>query len=201
MPQDLYDLLGVPRDADAGAIKQAYRARSRTLHPDVCADPDAEARFSALSEAYSVLSRSESRRLYDRFGWRRRVPTKVVADLEVDAYEAHVGAKRRVDLGADHPCEACEGSGRRKVVLQREFGRLMSFEDCVACSGTGVGRELRAFAVAVPPGAKDRDHVPLGPDEVAIVRIVPARDRPAVRAAALVVLLVAVGFLLFLLTL
>jgi DnaJ-class molecular chaperone len=201
MPQDLYDLLGVPRDADTDAIKHAYRARSRALHPDVSTDPDADARFSELSEAYSVLSRPESRRLYDRFGWRGKVPTKVVADVEVDPYEAHVGATRRVDLRADHPCEACEGSGRRKVVLRREFGRLLSFEDCTACSGTGVAKEARALDVAVPPGAKDRDRVPLGPDEVAIVKIVPPRDRAAVRAAALVALFVAVGFLLFLLTL
>lgn len=201
MPQELYDLLGVRRDADTDAIKQAYRARSRALHPDVSADPDAEARFSELSEAYAVLSRAESRRLYDRFGWRARVPTKVVADLEVDPYEAHVGATRRVDVGAEHPCEACEGSGRRKVVLEREFGRLLSLEDCAACSGTGVAKEARALDVAVPPGAKDLDGIPLGPDEVAVVRIVPPRDRPAVRAAALVVLLVAVGFLLFLLAL
>lgn len=129
------------------------------------------------------------------------MPTKVVADLEVDPYEAHVGATRRVDVGAERPCQACEGSGRRKVVLEREFGRLLSVEDCAECGGTGVAKEARAVNVAVPPGARDLDRIPLGPDEVAVVKIVPPRVRPAVRAAALLVLLGAVGFLLFLLAL
>jgi DnaJ-class molecular chaperone len=194
-------LLGVRRDADADAIRQAYRARSRALHPDVSADPEADARFSELSEAYAVLSRPESRRLYDRFGWRGRMPTKVVADLEVDPYEAYLGATLHVDVGEEHRCAACEGSGRTKVVLEREFGRLFSFVDCGACGGRGATKEVRGLDVAVPPGARDLDRVPLGPDEVAVVKIVPPRDRPAVRAAALLLLLGAVGFLLFLLTL
>jgi DnaJ-class molecular chaperone len=59
--------------------------------------------------------------------------------------------------------------------------------------------ERRVVDVPVPPGAKDFDRIPVGPGQVALVRIVPARDRLAVRAAALVGLLSALGFLLFLL--
>ena len=200
MPQDLYDLLGVRRDADPETIKQAFRARSRRLHPDVCCEPDADARFSELSAAYAILSRAESRRLYDSIGWQGRLPTKVVANLEVDPYEAHVGASRRVQVGEERPCEACEGAGRRKVVLQRAFGRLLSLQDCEACHGTGKAREARAVDVPVPRRARDLDRVPLGPDEVAVVKIVPPRDRPAVRAAAFLGLLAALAFLVFLLS-
>jgi DnaJ-class molecular chaperone len=59
--------------------------------------------------------------------------------------------------------------------------------------------ERRVVDVPVPPGAKDFDRIPVGPGQVALVRIVPARDRLAVQAAALVGLLSALGFLLFLL--
>jgi hypothetical protein len=53
--------------------------------------------------------------------------------------------------------------------------------------------------VPVPRGARDFDRIPISADQVALVRIVPARDGLAVRAAALVGLLCALGFLLFLL--
>lgn len=67
--QDLYEVLGVARDADPGAIKQAYRKLARRYHPDVNpGDVGAEERFKAISQAYAVLSDEEKRRNYDEFG-------------------------------------------------------------------------------------------------------------------------------------
>jgi molecular chaperone DnaJ len=66
--RDYYELLGVPRDADDAAIKKAFRALARKLHPDVSTEPEAEARFREVTEAYEVLSSSETRALYDRYG-------------------------------------------------------------------------------------------------------------------------------------
>jgi len=65
---DYYELLGLPRDADDAAIKKAFRRMARELHPDVSEHPEAEARFREVTEAYEVLSNSEARALYDRFG-------------------------------------------------------------------------------------------------------------------------------------
>ncbi len=65
----LYDLLGVPRDADADAIKKAYRKLARESHPDSNPDdPSAEDRFKKISQAYAVLSDAERRTAYDEFG-------------------------------------------------------------------------------------------------------------------------------------
>ena len=65
---DPYELLGVPRDADDATIKKAFRRLARELHPDVSDAPDAEARFRETAEAYEVLTNSETRALYDRYG-------------------------------------------------------------------------------------------------------------------------------------
>ena len=56
MSQDLYEILGVSRDADAAAIKKAYRGLARQLHPDVNPDPATQERFKEVSRAYEVLS-------------------------------------------------------------------------------------------------------------------------------------------------
>src|SRR5438132_9675676 len=66
--RDYYEVLGVTREADEGDIKRAFRGLARELHPDVSEAPDAEHRFREVVEAYEVLSNSERRELYDRFG-------------------------------------------------------------------------------------------------------------------------------------
>jgi molecular chaperone DnaJ len=62
------ELLGVSRSAGEAEIKQAFRRLARELHPDVSDAPDADARFKEVVEAYEVLSKSETRALYDRHG-------------------------------------------------------------------------------------------------------------------------------------
>ncbi|MBE3589593.1 MAG: molecular chaperone DnaJ [Firmicutes bacterium] len=69
MPRDYYEILGVPRDADAETIRKAFRKLARQYHPDANpGDPDAEAKFKEINEAYEVLSDPEKRARYDRFG-------------------------------------------------------------------------------------------------------------------------------------
>jgi molecular chaperone DnaJ len=69
MPRDYYEVLGVQRNADEGEIKKAFRRLARELHPDVNShDPNAEEKFKETAEAYEVLSDSERRATYDRYG-------------------------------------------------------------------------------------------------------------------------------------
>lgn len=66
--RDYYEVLGVGRTADAEELKRAYRQLARQYHPDVNKKPGAEDRFKEANEAYEVLSDTEKRRAYDRFG-------------------------------------------------------------------------------------------------------------------------------------
>ena len=66
--RDYYEVLGVDKDGDARTIKRAFLKKARTVHPDVSDDPEAEAKFKELNEAYSVLSDEQKRANYDRYG-------------------------------------------------------------------------------------------------------------------------------------
>ena len=66
--RDYYEVLGLSRDADDRAIKSSFRRLARELHPDVSDHPEAHERFREAAEAYEVLSKPETRQLYDRYG-------------------------------------------------------------------------------------------------------------------------------------
>jgi curved DNA-binding protein len=68
--KDYYQTLGVAREASADDIKHAYRRLARKYHPDLNKEPDAEARFKELGEAYEVLKDPEKRAAYDDVGKR-----------------------------------------------------------------------------------------------------------------------------------
>jgi molecular chaperone DnaJ len=66
--RDYYEVLGIERGAGEAEIKKAFRGLARSHHPDVSDAPDAPERFREVVEAYEVLSKPETRELYDRYG-------------------------------------------------------------------------------------------------------------------------------------
>jgi len=66
--RDYYEVLGVAKNADEKTIKKAYRKLAKKYHPDTNAgNPDAEKKFKEVTEAYSVLSDPEKKKMYDQF--------------------------------------------------------------------------------------------------------------------------------------
>jgi DnaJ-class molecular chaperone len=65
--RDPYDVLGVGRNADAAAIKGAFRKLAKKLHPDANKnDPKAAQRFAELNSAYEILGEEDKRKAFDR---------------------------------------------------------------------------------------------------------------------------------------
>ena len=68
--RDLYEVLGVDKNADDATLKKAYRKLAKKYHPDVNpGDKDAEQKFKEATNAYSILSDPEKRKQYDQFGF------------------------------------------------------------------------------------------------------------------------------------
>src|SRR3990167_6594395 len=62
---NLYDVLGVPHDADTETIRKSFRRKAKVLHPDAGGDAGA---FAKLSQAHAVLTVPDKRTRYDRDG-------------------------------------------------------------------------------------------------------------------------------------
>jgi molecular chaperone DnaJ len=113
---DLYEVLGVSRDADDAQIKKAFRKLARELHPDVNDhDPRAEEKFKEAAEAYEVLSDPDRRAIYDRYGKEGLSSQGYSSNFEgfgsfADIFEAF--------FGGDPFAGAFGGGGRRRGPAQ-----------------------------------------------------------------------------------
>jgi molecular chaperone DnaJ len=151
--RDYYEVLGVSSDADDQAIRRAFYGLARDWHPDVADAPDAEVHFRELAEAYSVLSRRESRLLYDRYGYRGRGNQGFdSAFQEADLSEverggnAHTGFQAEATRSETRPPDVVRGTNIETHLEVRSFEaeegtrRLITFHAtirCTACMGGG----------------------------------------------------------------
>jgi molecular chaperone DnaJ len=145
--RDYYDVLGVDRHADSATVKKAFRRLARELHPDVSDAPDADEQFKEVVEAYEVLSSTERRELYDRYGFEGLqsggfVPTAFDLGSLSDLFSAFFGddlfatsrrARRGADVGAEVSIDLAEAA--------RGVTRSIAFQvatSCETCHGSGL---------------------------------------------------------------
>jgi molecular chaperone DnaJ len=88
--RDLYEVLGVTRDATADDIRKAYRRLAREHHPDVNEDAQSEERFKEIAGAYEILSDPEKRQRYDAFGQTGGPQGQGFADIQ-DIFDLFFG--------------------------------------------------------------------------------------------------------------
>ena len=90
--KDYYEIMGIKRDATQDEVRRAYRKLARKYHPDVSKEPDAEARFKEMGEAYEVLKDPEKRAAYDQLGanWKAGQDFRPPPDWD-QGFEFHGG--------------------------------------------------------------------------------------------------------------
>ena len=115
--RDFYEVLGVSKTASQEEIRKAYKKLARKFHPDVKpADPDAEKKFSEITEAYDVLSDEEKRKNFDQFGhgFRGAGPGGPrghrYEQRQPDRPAGHLHPRRRFAAGAGRRV-VCQGRG------------------------------------------------------------------------------------------
>lgn len=99
--KDYYEILGVSRDADAAAIKSAYRKLARKYHPDVNKTKEAEEKFKDINEAYEVLSDKAKRQRYDSLGsnWQGGADYTPPPGFENFSFNFNNGSAQSFDFG------------------------------------------------------------------------------------------------------
>ena len=127
--KDYYEILGVSRDADASAIKSAYRKLARKYHPDVNKTKEAEEKFKDINEAYEVLSDKNKRQRYDSLGsnWQGGADYTPPPGFENFSFNFNQGGGQSFDFG---------GSGFSDF-FSSLFGDMMG--------GMGAGRASQGF--------------------------------------------------------
>jgi curved DNA-binding protein len=114
---DYYAALGVERGASADEIKKAYRRLAQKFHPDVSKEPDAEAKFKEVAEAYGTLKDPEKRAAYDALGSR---PQGEEFRPPPDWSRQHGGSEQFTFDDADF-ADLFSGFGRRGQIAGQDF--------------------------------------------------------------------------------
>src|SRR5918994_970806 len=142
--RDLYEILGVGRDASTEDIRTAYRRLAREFHPDVNGDPAAEQRFKEVAGAYEILSDADKRARYDAYG--HGGPMEAPFGDITDLFEAFFGTgtfgrrrggrRSRSEHGEDLFADLALGFKEAAFGVRREveIGRMQM---CEVCRGSG----------------------------------------------------------------
>lgn len=144
--RDYYEILGIPRNADEGAIKKAYKRLAMKYHPDRNqGDKKAEAHFKEIQKAYAILSDAKKRAVYDQHGHAAFEQggmgnghsagdfSDVFGEMFGDIFG---GSRQRSTRGSDllHPLELTLEEAVRGCTKEIQYPNLAT---CTTCQGSG----------------------------------------------------------------
>lgn len=181
--RDLYAMLGVAREADADAIRKAYRKLARENHPDLHpGDKKAEDRFKEIAEAYDVLSDAGKRALYDEFG-----DVSLQAGFDVDAMRKaqrgfggfggfeSAGAEGAEEMGFEDLLGSMFGArGARRARRLQELELDRDLEVVAGPAARGVSKPIsvtRPDAEGLPTVDRVTVQIPAGLEDGARIRL------------------------------
>lgn len=148
--KDLYKILDLDKNASFDDIKKQYKKLAMKYHPDKCKDTDAEDKFKEISHAYTILSDTQKRDMYDRFGTENaetgnpfanmpgfanfmfqqqnqvRKANDFTIKLHLKLEELFKGTKKNITVDLDKICDKCEGIGGKESIK------------CQTCNGQGI---------------------------------------------------------------
>lgn len=176
--KDYYTILGIPKNASLGEIKNAYRKLAKIYHPDLFPnDKEKEERFKLIKEAYEVLSKEEKREIYDRYGTPRArdgweyfestfvssPKTKRGEDIvkELHISSLNKGLEMKVPFERMEVCPLCQGKG----TLSPDD----AWQICPTCRGKGKRERVRADLLSehisseLCPDCGGRGKIPVAP--------------------------------------
>ena len=161
MSKDYYNILGVNKEANESEIKKSYRKLSKKYHPDVNPNnKESEDKFKEIAEAYSVLSDSEKRSNYDRFGSadgrggnpfgdmgmddifpqffgggrqrqnRRRKGNDIRVNIKLSLEDIYNGVNKKIKYRKTNKCSECNNTGGES-------------SKCTTCNGQGVINQVQ----------------------------------------------------------
>jgi curved DNA-binding protein len=198
--KDYYARLGLEKSASQEDIKRAYRKLARKYHPDVSKEPDAEAQFKEVAEAYEALKDPERRAAYDSVGAQNgggeefRPPPGWNSGFEFrgggaegadfghsDFFEALFG-RDAAGMHATHDKRSAAGRDHHaKVQIDlldsyRGAKRSISLQTPVRDAEGVVRLQARQLEVNIPRGIRDGQHLRLKGQGIAAPGDGPAGD-------------------------
>src|ERR1700761_757435 len=132
--KDPYEILGVQRTADEGAIRAAYRKLAKKHHPDVNPDkPDSAARFGEISAAYDLLSDKDKRGKFDR------------GEIDAQGHEVHQQRQYYRDAPGQERYETAGGFSQEdlEAFFAQQFGQAGRRSDWGATGRVRPGRDMQ----------------------------------------------------------
>ena len=162
MDKSYYEILGIAKDANDDAIKNAYRKLARKYHPDRTEDPDGEAKFKEVGEAYEVLKDPAKRATYDQFGTMDSrggfYSTGHTGNVDLDELLRRMRERQNADYGSSRAVSVQKvnipvdimingGEATFRYVIQRSGSMMLTFNHNIASTilepNTKVGTRIQ----------------------------------------------------------